>query len=141
MEWNVALPELTRWSDEFWASAGNSKVFAFHGDMGAGKTTIISALCRARGVEEHLSSPTFSIINAYHTASGEEIFHLDLYRLKNAREAAAAGVEDCLESGAICFVEWPERAPEMFDGNTMHVYISVQENGLRKIRLEGFGVI
>ena len=104
----------------------NATVFAFHGDMGAGKTTFIHALCDVKGVKDVVGSPTFSIINEYvYTDNGDEkkIFHIDLYRLKDEEEAIQAGVEDCLYSDHICLVEWPERAPGIFPEDTVHVYI------------------
>ena len=101
------------------------KVIALHGDMGAGKTTFIHAVCNAMGVKDAVSSPTFSIINEYTSAEGKIIYHLDLYRLKSAQEAIEAGVEDCLYSGNLCMVEWPEIAPALLPDNAVHCYISV----------------
>lgn len=106
--------------------AGNKKVMALHGEMGAGKTTLVTAACRQLGAEEAVSSPTFSIINEYrYNEKGVEksIFHIDLYRLKSEEEAVNAGVEDCLYSGNYCFVEWPERAPTLFPQETISIFL------------------
>ncbi len=109
-------------------------MFAFHGEMGAGKTTIITALCKEKGVRDTIGSPTFSIINEYrYRADGSEhsIFHIDLYRLKDADEIERAGVEDCIYSGEICMVEWPKKAPHLFDDRSVHVYISAIDDNTR----------
>lgn len=111
----------------------NCKVFAFYGEMGAGKTTFIHALCQAMGVKSTVSSPTFSIINQYTDASGAVVYHMDLYRLKNEQEAINAGVEDSLYSGNICLVEWPEKAPGIFPEDTAHIHISFIDANTRKL--------
>ena len=124
---------------DFWQKAGNTLVFAFHGQMGAGKTTIIEALCREKGVKESMGSPTFSIINEYsYEVNGEEkiIYHIDLYRLKDEEEILQAGVEDCVYSNQICFVEWPEKAPELFDHTAAHVFIGTLDESQRRLILE-----
>jgi tRNA threonylcarbamoyladenosine biosynthesis protein TsaE len=90
--------------------------------MGAGKTTFIHALCDQKKVSSTVGSPTFSIINEY-TYPGGSIFHIDLYRLKDAEEAIRAGVEDCLYSGNICLVEWPERAIDILPEDTISLHI------------------
>ena len=100
--------------------------------MGAGKTTFIHQLCLARGVTDTVGSPTFSIINEYRYAGGS-IFHIDLYRLKDEEEAFRAGVEDVLYSGEICFVEWPDRAPDIFPPDTVHARLEVLDPDTRKI--------
>src|SRR5688572_9296877 len=101
MELIFTLEEIEKAAQRFQQAFTNEKVFAFHGNMGAGKTTFITAICRSMGVEGPVSSPTFSIINEYN-ANGRTIYHLDLYRLKNIDEAVDAGVEDVLYSGEIC---------------------------------------
>jgi tRNA threonylcarbamoyladenosine biosynthesis protein TsaE len=142
MDFLVSLEELDRFATDFWHHAAGYRVFLFYGEMGAGKTTTIAALCRTKGVKDTLSSPTFSIINEYsYPENGRPnvIYHLDLYRLAGLAEAEAAGVEDCLYSGAICFVEWPEKAPELFDGKEMKVFIEAVSPTERKIQLTPAG--
>jgi tRNA threonylcarbamoyladenosine biosynthesis protein TsaE len=104
----------------------DARVFAFHGEMGAGKTTFIKAICRELGVEEIMSSPTFSIVNEYAAREGGTIYHFDFYRLEDESEAYAAGLHEYFDSGAYCFVEWAERVPSILPSGTIQVHITVQ---------------
>lgn len=117
------------------AIAGSS-VVAFHGEMGAGKTTFIHAVCNGLGVTELVSSPTFSIINEYKAYDGKLIFHMDLYRINSVDEAIAAGVEECLYSGHLCLVEWPEKAALLFTENAVHCYLQTVGNNRRKLQIK-----
>jgi tRNA threonylcarbamoyladenosine biosynthesis protein TsaE len=139
MVFSVSLNELNDFAVVFWQTAGDSKLFAFHGEMGAGKTTIITALCKQKGVKDIISSPTFSIINEYRFIEGGEekkIFHLDLYRLNSMEEIIQAGVEDAIYSGNICFIEWPEKAPEFLSENTIHVFIDMIDGTHRSVKID-----
>jgi tRNA threonylcarbamoyladenosine biosynthesis protein TsaE len=120
---------------QFAGVMGENRVFAFNGDMGAGKTTFIHALCGALEVSSPVGSPTFSIINQYRYPGGV-IYHMDLYRIKDEEEAIRAGVEDTLYSGNICLVEWPERAPQIFPENTVFVFIEAVDEHTRRIGIE-----
>ena len=136
MELVFSLDQITEAAAKFWEWAGDASVFAFHGEMGAGKTTFIHALCDAKGVRDVVGSPTFSIINEYAYNNGRDrIFHIDLYRLSGEAEAIQAGVEDCLYSGNLCLVEWPERAPGIFPETTRHVEIQFVDTETRRLRL------
>ena len=135
MERSYTLENINEVAKEFWKNAGNKNVFAFHGEMGTGKTTFIHALCEAIGVKDMVGSPTFSIINQYQSNSSEIIYHIDLYRLKDDEEAIQTGVEDCLYSGNYCFVEWPDRAPAIFPDDTLHVSILAVNNDTRKLTI------
>lgn len=138
MQLQVTLTNIDDFAQKFWQLAGDNKVFAFHGTMGAGKTTTIAALCRHKGVKDALGSPTFSIINEYSfTENGAQrkIYHIDLYRLKDDEEVVQTGVEDCVYSGEICFVEWPEKAPYLFEADAMHVVIEPVNETERKINI------
>lgn len=104
----------------FWEALQGYYVFAFNGDMGAGKTTFIHRLCDHLQVADAVSSPTFALINEYHFEAGRQdktIYHMDWYRLRNTAEAINAGLEDCMEQGhmgaAYCFIEWPEKARDL----------------------------
>ena len=132
MELTFNLKEIHDAAKKFWQHAGNKKVFAFNGSMGAGKTTFIHALCDEKKVSSRVGSPTFSIINEYSYPAGK-IFHIDLYRLKDEEEAIRAGVEDCLYSGEICLAEWAEKAPGIFPEDAVHVYIEAVDAENRKI--------
>ncbi len=138
MEFIFSLDSLREIATLFWKTVENAKVFAFHGNMGAGKTTFIHALCDVKGVKDVVGSPTFSIINEYlYKDNGDKkIFHIDLYRLKDEEEAIQAGVEDCLYSDHLSLVEWPEKAPGIFPEDTVHVHIAVIDSGNRKLRIE-----
>ncbi|HEV2481283.1 MAG TPA: tRNA (adenosine(37)-N6)-threonylcarbamoyltransferase complex ATPase subunit type 1 TsaE [Puia sp.] len=132
MELRFQLQDIAHAASVFWQAYPLRSVFAFHGNMGAGKTTFIHGLCEARGVTDTVGSPTFSIINEYRYPGGR-IFHIDLYRLKDETEAIRAGVEDVLYSGDVCLVEWPERAPDIFPPDTVHVRLEVLDPDTRKI--------
>ena len=139
MQFDVSLSELGKFAGEFWNYVKDSKVFAFHGEMGAGKTTIINALCHYKGTKDVTGSPTFSIINEYsyfEQSKNKKIFHIDLYRLKDEEEVVQTGVEDCIYSGSICLVEWPEKAPDLFDEQTVHIYIDPVSEVKRKVDLQ-----
>ena len=128
------LEDIAAAAEQCWNAIGDRKVVAFHGAMGAGKTTFIHALCRAKQATGTLSSPTFSIINEY-ACPGGIIYHIDLYRLDREEEAFRAGVEDCLYSGHICLVEWPERAEALFPDHTVHAYIQMTDQQTRKLTI------
>ncbi len=134
MEIEFGLPEIRQAARSFWQIAGQSAVFAFHGQMGAGKTTFIHALCDEKKVSSTVGSPTFSLINEYRYPEGI-IYHIDLYRLNSEEEAIRAGVEDCLYSGHICLVEWPEKAPGLFPDDTRHVHLKLKDNGHRLLEI------
>jgi tRNA threonylcarbamoyladenosine biosynthesis protein TsaE len=134
MEMVVALEDIDRAATGFLELAKGARVFAVSGQMGAGKTTFISAVCRALGASGALSSPTFSIINEYQSPGGR-LLHIDLYRLRDEEEARQAGVEDALYAGDYCFVEWPEKAPELFPDGTMNLSIEALDETTRKLSL------
>jgi tRNA threonylcarbamoyladenosine biosynthesis protein TsaE len=133
-EWTFYLADIDTVAAQFWQAYDSRLVFAFHGQMGVGKTTFIHALCKAKAVSSTVGSPTFSIINEYSYPNGI-IEHIDLYRLKDAREAVGAGVEDILYSGNICLVEWPERMPDLFPENTVNVFLESIDQQIRRLRV------
>lgn len=138
MEWTFSLDNINKVAKEFWEATGGKTVFAFHGPMGAGKTTFIHALCDAKAVKDVVGSPTFSIINEYqYDCEGTKklLFHMDLYRLKDEEEAVRAGAEDALYSGYICLVEWPEKAPQIFPHNTVHIYMEPVDDKTRRVKI------
>lgn len=118
---------------EFIANMGDNTVFAFRGEMGAGKTTFIKAICDVLGVEDEVNSPTFAIVNEYRSASAELIYHFDCYRIKELEEALDFGFEDYMDSGALCFIEWPENVEELLPGDVVNVKITPHEDGSRTL--------
>ena len=127
------ISEIHRFAGHFIAEMGNDKVFAFYGAMGAGKTTFIKAVCEGLGVQETVTSPTFAIVNEYRDSGGNSIYHFDFYRIHKLEEAFDFGYEDYLYSGDLCFIEWPELVEPLLPGNTVRVYITVADNGVRTI--------
>jgi tRNA threonylcarbamoyladenosine biosynthesis protein TsaE len=115
--------------------AGVNKIFLFYGDMGAGKTTLIKQLCSVLGTTDNITSPTFSIVNEYHAAK-ENIYHFDFYRLKNQTEALDMGYEEYFYSGAYCFIEWPEKIPDLLPLHYSNISIKVLDDGGRQVNVE-----
>jgi tRNA threonylcarbamoyladenosine biosynthesis protein TsaE len=107
------------------------KILAFYGEMGAGKTTIIKALCRILGAEDIVSSPTFTMVNEYRTAKGEILYHIDFYRIKNPEEVFDIGIEEYFGSGSFCLMEWPELIEDILPDDTIKIKITVGAKELR----------
>jgi tRNA threonylcarbamoyladenosine biosynthesis protein TsaE len=127
------LPSVAkRFLDEF----GHRTCFAFYAEMGSGKTTFISAVLKAMGVEHLEGSPTYSLVNAYDSPVFGKLFHFDLYRLKSQVEAYDIGIEEMLYGGGICFIEWPEKIAEMLPENTVSVYIRKNPDNSRTLKIE-----
>lgn len=114
------------------------RVFAFDGQMGAGKTTFIKSLCEAMGTDDVVNSPTFAIVNVYDVELPHkgEVYHFDCYRLKDIREAIDFGAEEYLYSGNYCFIEWPDMIDAILPEDTVRVTITVEENGDRRMVVE-----
>jgi len=112
-------------------------VFAFRGSMGAGKTTFIKAICEELGVEDVINSPTFSIANEYRSeTTGELIYHFDFYRINNIGEAEDIGTSDYFYSGALCFIEWPEKIEDLLPGDIVEVTITEDTDGARTVEIK-----
>lgn len=120
---------------EFVELMGDYTIFAFNGEMGAGKTTFINALSRALGVEDDATgSPTFALINEYRSSTTAElIYHFDLYRLETLEEALDMGIDDYFDSGAVCLIEWPDRVEAMLPDDTVTVDIAVNDDDSRTL--------
>ena len=114
------------------------RVFAFDGQMGAGKTTFIKKLCEQMGTTDVVNSPTFAIVNVYDVEQPYqgEVYHFDCYRLKDIREAIDFGAEDYLYSGNYCFIEWPEMIEALLPEDTVYIRITPKENGDRQLTIE-----
>jgi tRNA threonylcarbamoyladenosine biosynthesis protein TsaE len=130
-----SLSELDATAASILSFEPNNRVFLFYGDMGAGKTTLIKSLCKALGVTDNISSPTFAIVNEYR-AVNNTIYHFDFYRLKTETEAMDMGFEEYLYSGNYCFIEWPEKIPELLPENYISINIQVVADGARYITVK-----
>lgn len=128
-----SIDEIAQAARDFKAAIGDHRVIAFHGEMGAGKTTFIKALCAEFGVTDNVASPTFAIINEYLTPSDETIYHFDLYRLETIADLQNIGAEDYFYSGNLCLIEWPDIAEPLLPANTLHVTIAVLPDKTRGI--------
>jgi tRNA threonylcarbamoyladenosine biosynthesis protein TsaE len=128
------LAAINESADEFIRQMGNRTVFAFNGQMGAGKTTFIKAICEGLGVTDVINSPTFAIVNEYRSDNtGELIYHFDYYRINNIQEAYNIGTEDYFASGALCFIEWADKIEALLPDDTVFVNIIEQEDGSRLV--------
>ncbi|MDB4900984.1 MAG: tRNA ((37)-N6)-threonylcarbamoyltransferase complex ATPase subunit type 1 TsaE [Mucilaginibacter sp.] len=131
-----SITDLPKIASETLIFAGNTRIFFFYGEIGAGKTTLIKSLCEYLGTTEPVTSPTFSIVNEYIGAAGQKIYHFDFYRLKNQTEALDMGYEEYFYSDAFCFIEWPEKIPDLLPEHYISVKINMLENNLRQIIIE-----
>ncbi len=130
-----SLEELSAAAREFIADMGDRTVVAFHAEMGAGKTTFINAMCAELGVEtDATTSPTFALVNEYRSdTTAELIYHFDLYRLESLEEAMDMGIEDYLDCGALCLIEWPDIIDPILPEDTIDVKITVNPDGTRTL--------
>ena len=130
-----SLETIRQTAHAFISQMDDRTVFAFHGNMGAGKTTFIKAICEELGVEDVINSPTFAIINEYRSdTTGELIYHFDFYRINKLSEAEDIGTEDYFYSGALCFIEWPELIEELLPEEAVKVTIEENAEGSRIVR-------
>lgn len=131
----ASVDDLPQAAKQFAGLMGDETVYAFTGEMGAGKTTFISALSQALGVDpEEANSPSFAIVNEYRSeTTAELIYHFDLYRLENLEEALDMGIEDYLDSGALCLIEWPGMVEDILPDDTVRVEIKVNDDLSRDI--------
>jgi tRNA threonylcarbamoyladenosine biosynthesis protein TsaE len=130
-----SLNDLPQLAQEILQDCIDSTIFVFYGNLGAGKTTLIKTLCQQLGYKGDVTSPTFSLVNHYKT-SDIDIYHMDLYRLKDEEEALEIGIEEYLYSGAYCFIEWPQVVIPLIDEPYYKVQIETLENLNRKIDIE-----
>jgi len=130
---SVALSDLKEIARQVVEQLGKFKVWLFYGEMGSGKTTLIKEICKAVGVVDTMSSPTFSIVNEYETADRIKVFHFDFYRIKNEAEAYNIGTDEYFYSGSPCFMEWPENIPSLIPPQHAEVAIQVENRALRTI--------
>lgn len=130
-----SLKEINAVAKEFLSLVGNKRVFALYGAMGVGKTTFVKAICDEMGVEDTINSPTFSIVNEYHTLKEDIIYHFDFYRVEDVKEAYDFGYEDYFYSNAMCFIEWPEKIESILPNDAVEVLFEEESDGSRSITI------
>lgn len=135
MEIQFKLDEINQVAQKIIAQKPH-KVILFHGEMGAGKTTLIKALSKTLGVVNATSSPTFSLVNEYEADNGDLVYHFDVYRLNSEAEAYDMGIDEYLYSGEWCFIEWAEKIPSLIPSEHSTVTLKVGKDGKRTLTLK-----
>lgn len=135
MKKNYSLNEVDSIASEI-ISQSSSKVLLFYGEMGVGKTTLIKSICKALESDDVISSPTFSLVNEYHTRNGAPIYHFDFYRIESEEEALDIGVEDYFYSDAWCLIEWPNNIENLLPLDATEIQLEYSGNGQRTIQLK-----
>ena len=128
--------DLHRAASEFLEATKGCSLIAFYGQMGAGKTTFITAICDTLGVQDNVGSPTFTIVNEYRSAAGKPVYHFDFYRINKIAEVLDIGVFEYFDSGALCLMEWPEIVEEILPEETLKVKIIPVDEHTRKLQWE-----
>ena len=135
---NYSLEELPAIAKEI-IKTSKQKVLLFYGEMGVGKTTLIKEIVKQLGSLDTVSSPTFSLVNEYHTTNGEKIYHFDFYRINNENEALDIGVEEYFYSDSWCLVEWPDKVENLVPLNSVTITITSNSDQLRTLELRNNG--
>jgi len=125
----VALSDLNSLAEEIYSFGKSYKIWLLDAPMGAGKTTFITALCKFLEVNDHVSSPTFALVNEYASEKVGEVYHFDFYRIESEEEALDIGAEDYFYSGNLCLIEWPGMIPSLLPDTYLSINISVSQNG------------
>ena len=131
-----SLEEINTVAKKILATPSLKKVITFHAQMGAGKTTFIKELVKELGADDNSSSPTFSLVNEYRTRNGEVVYHFDLYRLNSEEEGYDMGLDEYFYSEEWCFIEWPEKTPNLIPIDHAHISIKVLADGRRELVLK-----
>ena len=132
MEMSYSLSELSQVAGALLKAYGQKPIWVFQAPMGAGKTTLIAAICKEMGITDHVTSPTFAIMNQY-DASGKLVYHMDWYRIQDEKEALRTGIEAALEEADQCFIEWPENAKGLLPQDTQVFQIEILDPEHRRI--------
>lgn len=127
------LSEIPAIAEDIIKKYPKERIFGFYGGMGAGKTTLIKAICENMGATDQVSSPTFAIVNEYFTSSGSSIYHFDFYRIENLKELQQIGFEEYLESGNYCFMEWTEKVEPVLERDFIKITLTTDEYDQRHI--------
>lgn len=134
-----SIEQLPTVASEIVALAGGAKIWIFEGGLGAGKTTLIKAICGFLKVTDNVSSPSFSLVNEYETLEGDTIYHFDFYRIKDEMEAIDIGADEYFFSGNLCLIEWPSKIPSLLPDNYLKITINLVSGNQRMILLETYG--
>jgi len=135
----ISIPDLASIDDaarKLIDTLPDKRIFAFYGEMGAGKTTLIKALCRVLKVTDVTSSPSFGLIYEYRTTGSDSVYHFDFYRIEHLEEAYDIGYEEYIESGRYCFIEWPGKVASVLPPETVYVSLHDAENNERTMEVE-----
>ena len=133
---NFTLEEIQATAKQILSTPSLKKVITFHAEMGVGKTTLIKEIVKQLGVKDNSSSPTFSLVNEYETTAGEIVYHFDLYRLNSEEEAYDMGVDEYFYSGNWCFIEWPEKTPNLIPIDHASINMKLNKDGSRELILK-----
>jgi tRNA threonylcarbamoyladenosine biosynthesis protein TsaE len=133
---NYTFDEIEKAAHFINENGASAKIWCFIGEMGSGKTTLIKAICNILNATDHVSSPTFALVNEYETSTNQVIYHFDLYRLKNIEEALDIGIEEYLSSGNLCLIEWPEIIENILPKEIMTIFIESISANARKISIK-----
>lgn len=133
MEIDFTFDDINTIAEKFVSHSFGYKIFTFTGDLGAGKTTFIESVCKAIGVSEPVTSPTYSLIHQYETNDKQIIYHMDFYRLNSLEEAVDAGAEECIFSGEICMIEWPSKIKKLLPNEIVESEIFILDESRRKL--------
>ncbi len=133
---DITLNTLAQTAQNIIQSSNSHTLWCFEGEMGAGKTTLIKTICKELGVQDDITSPTFSLVNEYRTAEGNPIYHFDFYRIRSIEEVYDIGYEDYFYSGHICLIEWPSQIEELLaDESVLTITLEKTSEDARTIRV------
>lgn len=121
--------------------SGGYKLFLLTGDLGSGKTTLVQHISTRLGIEDAVSSPTFSLVNAYQSPLLGEVYHMDFYRLEKSADLVQIGLDEYLESGQVCFIEWPDIAADYFFPPYVHIAIAIDTNNIRNFNITTYDTV
>lgn len=134
MEIKYTLEDLPKTATTILENAKH-KTLLFYGEMGLGKTTLIKELTKQLGIKEVASSPTFSLVNEYKSDKNETVFHFDFYRINDEEEAYDMGLEEYLDSGAWCFIEWPSILENLLPLESVKLFLTKNDDNTRNIKI------
>lgn len=135
MNKNYNLNQVTNISKEL-LQLVKSKILLFYGEMGSGKTTLIKEIVKQLGVVDNVSSPTFSLVNEYHTQNNEKIYHFDFYRIENEEEAYDIGIEEYFYNENWCLIEWPQKIENLLPLESVAIHLTINNNNSRNIQIK-----